>query len=65
MGQEELMKNKQINPFKFFEVAMIWLLTLCLVLKGLLFFKLINLAYKIKGQITNQTDFFNYDKYAI
>lgn len=51
------MKNKQINPFKFFEVAMVWLLTLCLILKVLLFFKLVDIVYKIKGQITNQTDF--------
>lgn len=51
------MNNKQINPFKFFEVAMVWLLSLCLVVKVLLFFKLLDLVYKIKGQITNQTDF--------
>lgn len=36
---------------------MVWLLSLCLVVKVLLFFKLLDLVYKIKGQITNQTDF--------
>lgn len=33
-------------------------------IKVLLFFKLVDIVYKIKGQITNQTDF-NNDKYFI
>ena len=42
---------------KMFETVMVWLLSLCLITQLLLVFKVIDLSYKLRGSITNQTDF--------
>ena len=42
---------------KMFETVMVWLLSLCLITQLLLVFKIMDLAYNLKGSITNQTDF--------
>lgn len=48
---------KIVKPHKLFESTMVWLLSICLLMKILLIFKLFDISYKIKGKITNQTDF--------
>lgn len=50
------MKNK-VKSFKIFESIMIWLLSLCLIFKLTLVFKILDVKHKVKGILTNQSDF--------
>ncbi|WP_064615381.1 hypothetical protein [Streptobacillus moniliformis] len=49
--------NNIVKPRKIFETVMLWLLSFCLLIKLLLMAKVGDIFYKLKGQITNQTDF--------
>ncbi len=49
--------NSLIKPRKIFETVMLWLLSFCLLIKILLMAKVGDIFYKLRGKITNQTDF--------
>ncbi|CAM3124196.1 MULTISPECIES: hypothetical protein [Streptobacillus] len=49
--------NNIVKPRKIFETVMLWLLSFCLLIKLLLMAKVGDIFYKLKGKITNQTDF--------